>query len=620
MIKIRSIKLSLWSAGLLMLFAMQVNAQIVQTGYATSNMTGNYVVGQFNNTVIAGEPGSGQVVTSNAFYSATGFLAGQVVTFSFGLRRDSVVLATLYQQMGGSGWTSGTDSWLVNPNVGQWFGVSLNNNLRVNKLLLPSNGLTGNLPATIVELTKLDTLDLRDNAIRSLPSLSNLPEIDHVDASENKLGFASIIRNLDLPSFVYAPQKAVGDVRQDTVPKGEDYRIEVAISGTNNSYQWAYKGVELAGDTNRAYVIPAINFDNMGEYTVAATNPAVPGLTLTSEPQNVLASATISGLAEINGGAGLLADGEATLYRIQEGPFDSVFTSPVNAGAYNLTKIVLGDYILRVRDEAVGTYLQTYFSSAETWSLGDTIRLRDNEDSVNTLMINVPAPILPDPANTNVVTGILEIDTDNFPGLFDDPAGGRQNARRRVQRAGCSFNRARFVNRSEDEDFELIAYRETDENGEFSFEDLPDGLYRINFDFPGIPTDPNSFVEFELGADGALTNNVVRLAAEVEPEGIVVTKVEETGILNPVIGEFSVYPVPYDQELTVRFDLRRYEARSVMVEMVTIDGKLFVQQAARAARGMNEVIIDRPPQAGGIYIILLKDESGEVLAVSRVVK
>ncbi len=618
MTKIRSIKLSLWSTGLLMLFMMQAKAQIVQTGYATSNVTGNYVVGQFDNTVIAGEYGSGQVVTSDAFYSATGFLAGQVVTFSFGLRRDSVVLATIYQQMGGTNWVSGTDSWLTNPNVGQWFGVELNNNLRVNKLLLPSNGLTGNLPATIAELTKLDTLDIRDNAIRSLPKLSNLPQIDHVDAAENKLGFASIIRNLDLPSFEYDPQKAIGDVLQDTIQKGEDYRLEVDISGQDNSYQWSYKGVEQEGATNKAYVIPAINFDNMGEYSVVATNPGVPGLTLTSETQTVLASASITGIAEID--AGLLPSGEATLYQIQEGPFDSVFTSTVAAGDYELTKIVLGDYILRVRDVAVGQYLQTYFSSAETWSLGDTIRLRDNLENVDTRMINVPAPIVPDPANTNVVTGILEIDTDNFPGLFDDPVGGRQNARRRVKRAGCAFNRARFVDRGEDEIFELIAYRETDDNGEFSFEDLPDGLYRINFDFPGIPTDPNSFVEFELGANGQLTNNTIRLAAEVEPQGIVVTKVEETGILNPLIGEFTVYPVPYDQELTVRFDLRRYATRSVMIEMVNMDGKLLLQQSTQAVRGHNEVTIVDPPQVGGVYIILLKDASGEVLAVSRVVK
>ncbi len=618
MTKIRSIKLSLWSTGLLMLFMMQAKAQIVQTGYATSNVTGNYVVGQFDNTVIAGEYGSGQVVTSDAFYSATGFLAGQVVTFSFGLRRDSVVLATIYQQMGGTNWVSGTDSWLTNPNVGQWFGVELNNNLRVNKLLLPSNGLTGNLPATIAELTKLDTLDIRDNAIRSLPKLSNLPEIDHVDAAENKLGFASIIRNLDLPSFEYDPQKAIGDVLQDTIQKGEDYRLEVDISGQDNSYQWSYKGVELEGATNKAYVIPAINFDNMGEYSVVATNPGVPGLTLTSETQTVLASASITGIAEID--AGLLPAGEATLYQIQEGPFDSVFTSTVAAGDYELTKIVLGDYILRVRDVAVGQYLQTYFSSAETWSLGDTIRLRDNLENVDTRMINVPAPIVPDPANTNVVTGILEIDTDNFPGLFDDPAGGRQNARRRVKRAGCAFNRARFVDRGEDEIFELIAYRETDDNGEFSFEDLPDGLYRINFDFPGIPTDPNSFVEFELGANGQLTNNTIRLAAEVEPQGIVVTKVEETGILNPLIGDFTVYPVPYDQELTVRFDLRRFATRSVMIEMVNMDGRLLLQQSTQAVRGLNEVAIVDPPQVEGVYIILLKDASGEVLAVSRVVK
>ncbi len=604
----------------LFVLVQQLHGQIVQTGYTTSSMTGNYVVGAYDNTVIAGEYGSGQVLTSENLYSATGFLAGQVVTFSFGLRRDSVVLATIYQQMGGTNWVSGSDTWLVNPNVGQWFGVGLNSNLRIDKLSLPSNGLIGDLPSTIVELTKLDSLDLSDNEIRSLPDLSNLPEIDHVDASENKLGFASIIRNLDLPSFEYDPQKAIGDALQDTVPAGEDYRLEVDISGEGNEYQWSFEGVELPGDTSSSFVVSTINFDNMGAYTVSASNDQIPGFTLTSETQTVLASANIAGVAELLDG-GVLETGGASLFKIQEGPFDSVRTDVVDEGLYELNKVVLGDYVLRVQDEQVGTYLQTYFRSAETWSLGDTIQLRDNVDSLNTLMINVPTPLVPNPDNTNEVNGFLEIDTDLFPELFaDDPEGGRQNARRRVRRAGCGFNRARFVNRGEDEEFELIAYRETDENGEFSIENIPDGLYRINFDFPGIPTDPNSFVEFELGAGGELTNNVLTLAADITPEGIVVTKVEETGVLSPVIGEFRVYPVPYDQELKVQFDLRRYNTRSVSLEIMTIDGKLLSYQELRATRGTNRAIIEDPPQNGGIYIVLLKDASDQVLALSRIMR
>ena len=37
----------------------------------------------------------------------------------------------------------------------------------------------------------------------------------------------------------------------------------------------------------------------------------------------------------------------------------------------------------------------------------------------------------------------------------------------------------------------------------FTFEELPDGTYRINFEYPGVPMDTSSFVEFVLGEGGS---------------------------------------------------------------------------------------------------------------------
>ncbi len=596
-----------------------LNAQLRQAGYAVSMATGQSIQGSFTHTVIAGEPGSGVQLAAATRQAFTGYLAGQEITFSFGLRRDSIILSTIYAAMGGEDWVN-NNGWLTNPDINAWNGVSLNGNLRVSAINLSANGLDNDLPSAVLGLSNLETLNLANNDISALPDLSGMPALQSVDVRNNRLGFTDIIPNLTLPDFQYAPQKKYGEVYRDTIPKGNDYTIQSPLPGDNN-VQWLFEESTLNGATNDSYFIDSINFNSMGAYSVRATNSAVPGLTLESEPQIILASANVQGTAFLEDNITPLSEGEATLFIIKEGPFDSAQTVILGSdGFYNFQNIVLGNYILRVRGD-VTEYLQTYYRNDEAWNLGDTLFLRENIEGVDTRMIPVPAPLPPDPENDNVTFGVLEIDTDNFPELFADDPGGRLLARRRVRKAGVSFNRARFTNRTQDEDFELIAYRETDDEGQFSFDNLPDGLYRINFDFPGIPTDPNSFVEFELGQDGDVDENTIELLAEIRPEGIVVEKIEETGILSSMVKSVNAWPNPFHDQFEYQFVLAKNKVRLVTIDVIDMQGRLLHRETKYTQAGSNQLTIKPKGMSAGLYLVVLKNTyTDEALSVHRVVK
>ena len=92
---------------------------------------------------------------------------------------------------------------------------------------------------------------------------------------------------------------------------------------------------------------------------------------------------------------------------------------------------------------------------------------------------------IPDPFDPTVGDGqILGLVESDFPDPFDPEAGLREDARRRVRRAGCSLLRSRAKNRILQDTLVLVAYTETDDNGEFSFGDIPPGNYFLNIQIP----------------------------------------------------------------------------------------------------------------------------------------
>ncbi len=127
--------------------------------------------------------------------------------------------------------------------------------------------------------------------------------------------------------------------------------------------------------------------------------------------------------------------------------------------------------------------------------------------------------------------------------LGDEEEGGRVEARRKVKRAGCSLRRfVRSGRIDQDGTFVLIAYVQSDDEGRFTFTDLESGLYRFNVEYPGIPMDPNSFVEFEIGADGMERNTFV-LEATITENGIVVKRTNVLGFRRKYFKTWKYTPI-----------------------------------------------------------------------------
>ena len=120
---------------------------------------------------------------------------------------DRLALEAIYRAAGGPNWTNRAN-WLSDEPLGQWHGVTTNNDGRVTAVRLPDNGLTGSLPADIGNLSELTDLALYKNDVggRIPNSMSRLPRLRSLDIGDNRfdgpvpvwLGNLSAMTNLSL--------------------------------------------------------------------------------------------------------------------------------------------------------------------------------------------------------------------------------------------------------------------------------------------------------------------------------------------------------------------------------------------------------------------------------------
>ena len=94
---------------------------------------------------------------------------------------DREALTTLYNATGGTAWTNNAN-WLSEAHIGEWHGVTTDDDGRVTKLELGDNQLTGEIPEQLGSLANLEVLWLGGNQLSGevpseLRSLANLREL-----------------------------------------------------------------------------------------------------------------------------------------------------------------------------------------------------------------------------------------------------------------------------------------------------------------------------------------------------------------------------------------------------------------------------------------------------------
>lgn len=180
----------------------------------------------------------------------------------------------------------------------------LGNLKNLNELTLNNNNLTGHLPASLSHVSRVVVANNRlSGTIPAFVSGGNASKGDAVWLSYNKFTFADILPlqgQLDIESFLYHRQDSIDDNK--TVPLFIDQPFELIAHVDRHvsppcAYQWfryvdGLHDVPLNEPSESAHTLrlKAVTvFDNGTKYYYTITNPAVPGLRLTSNIQTVMA-------------------------------------------------------------------------------------------------------------------------------------------------------------------------------------------------------------------------------------------------------------------------------------------------------------------------------------------
>ena len=289
-----------------------------------------------------------------------------------------------------------------------------------------------------------------------------------------------------------------------------------------------------------------------------------------------------------------LEEGTGYILKIEEpgAPFDTARVVNFTDGYLFFDITVLGDYIISVHSDPT-IYLPTYYAQTFLWEEADTLFFRNIALQANMVMTSIPGAL--NPIDQGIISGIFEIDVPDNP-------DARGQGRRRGSNVRCHIRRNTGGGRTETGNYVLIASVETDENGQFNIANLPPGLYRINFEYPGVPMDQNSFVEFEVTADG--DNSEISLSALAQDGLIGVQQILPTSV-SSLLDEMKVYPNPASDLLHVEFNDLRTTAK---LSLWNMEGRL-VKSATIKVSASGKLDFDLDDLSGGLYVLSVIEES-----------
>ena len=533
---------------------------------------------------------------------------------------DSAALVAFFNSTGGSNWTDNTN-WTTG-NVIDWFGVTLNGEgNRVIAVDLPSNGLSGTIPAEIDDLDALETLDLAANNIDNLDTeFTGLTSATEIDLSGNKLDFGDLEPVVGVPGLIYANQQDLDqaiDQGDLIVRAATSQALTTSVSGTLNQYQWTFNGENIEGATESTYAITDMDPGKVGTYGVNVSNSIVIGLTLGAPTIEVQGSAVISVNAlDEDTNSPIAENVNAYLFPLDENVGDTVeFNGEKGlfdiSSTFSFPEVLFGNYLLAIESVVPitdgdnnqnpdATYVPTFFGNVFSSEEADVLAL-EKDSSLLINMVEFPEDVAPGEGSLG---GTIEED-------FGDEEA-RIATRRRAKRRKCGLRRRRTGGR-QDDNFELFAYGETNDQGEFEFGFLPQGTYRFFVEYPGIPLDPDAEVEFVVGEAG-VSDDTFTLQVFASPEGIEIEFV--LGLTRDYFTDFNIYPNPTADILNIEYS--EIKVDQVIMEVIALDGQILYSK--ELDKTDNNFQYDTALLKPGMYVVRFRGDSRKEHLVYRIIK
>ena len=280
---------------------------------------------------------------------------------------------------------------------------------------------------------------------------------------------------------------------------------------------------------------------------------------------------------------------EGTLLRIeQSGNYDTIDVVTNTGGGFSFNPVFVGDYLVNV-DSDPEKYVATYFGDAFLWDEADVLSLQ-GDSAIQVSIFEVPGET---PTATGIVSGTIEED-------FGDEENAKTLARRRAKKRKCGLRRRRTGGRTgqDGDEYELIAYGETNDDGEFEYGFLPEGTYRFFVEYPGIPLDESTFVQFDIGESGVSDDTFV-LAVFASEEGVTVELI--LGLTSDFFTDLKVFPNPADEFIKVSY--AEMLSNAMEFEILNLEGKVF----KRGEVENKEMKINIENYPTGVYLLKFID-------------
>ncbi|NVO10675.1 MAG: S8 family serine peptidase [Bacteroidales bacterium] len=202
------------------------------------------------------------------------------------IESDSLALVDLFNYTNGKDWLN-NNGWLKSTNIGNWFGVKVENN-HVTEINLPANNLKGSIPQSIEKISSLKKLIINNNRIDKLPDISKNHLMGELKVQYNSLTFTDIIPNLKIQSFTYSPQDSIETAKKINLEEGENLLLQSIYSDTSYHYKWFKNDSKIDEFTDSIVCKKAnLQIQDSGSYYYKVSTDSIPGFELVSH-KNIL--------------------------------------------------------------------------------------------------------------------------------------------------------------------------------------------------------------------------------------------------------------------------------------------------------------------------------------------
>ncbi len=260
---------------------------------------------------------------------------------------------------------------------------------------------------------------------------------------------------------------------------------------------------------------------------------------------------------------------------------------PIGDGSFLFTDFLYGDYLVYAMADptSLPTGIGTYFGNVPLWWDADTLHItRDDIAEINIDVLQIKADLTGEGALGGNIS-YASPTKKSTASILGEPVKKVKVILIGVEKSG-----------------DIVAWVYTDDEGNFRFENVPDGNYRIMIDIPGLPMDSTYTISVKgdviTGLDFLVTDKDIRLASP-------------TGISHPAapLEKMEIWPVPSAGMITLRTEkmtggmLTLFNVRGQQVMSLTIDH--------------NEMTLDLSALPNGLYY--LRAVKGERAGISKLI-